>query len=496
MERLRRFLILGTEGGSYYASQRALTDENAAAVRAALDELGVDAVAEIVAVSRSGRAHKNDYAILALAMAAGHKDAHVRKAALTRIPDVCRTGTHLFMFCEFVQHYRGWGRSLARAVAAWYEDAPVGDVAYQAVKYRQRNGWTHRDVLRKAHPHPDSETRNALYKFITAGSLDGTVPADLGAVDAYQRAQASPTPAETAKLIERYGGKLPREALLTDHLADPAVNEALVRQGMPLGALLRNLANLTRYGVVRPMGDTTRFVVERLTDAEAIRKARIHPIAVLAAMTTYQSGRGARGSNTWEPVREVVDALDAMFYAAFENVEPTGKRHMLALDVSGSMEFDEISGIPGLTPRIASAAMAMVTARSGDPFMAAAFATQFTGLDISPRQRLDDVLATVGGLPFGGTDCALPMLVAAEQGFEIDTFIVYTDSETWHGRVHPAQALQAYREKTGIDARLVVVGMVSNGFSIADPRDRGMLDVVGFDTASPQFIADFSAGRI
>ncbi len=43
------------------------------------------------------------------------------------------------------------------------------------------------------------------------------------------------------------------------------------------------------------------------------------------------------------------------------------------------------------------------------------------------------------------------------------------------------QALRDYRKKTGIAAKLVVVGMVSNGFSIADPDDGGMLDVVGFD---------------
>ena len=44
----------------------------------------------------------------------------------------------------------------------------------------------------------------------------------------------------------------------------------------------------------------------------------------------------------------------------------------------------------------------------------------------------------------------------------------------------------------GIAAKLVVVGMVSNGFSIADPNDAGMLDAVGFDTATPAVIADFA----
>jgi 60 kDa SS-A/Ro ribonucleoprotein len=38
--------------------------------------------------------------------------------------------------------------------------------------------------------------------------------------------------------------------------------------------------------------------------------------------------------------------------------------------------------------------------------------------------------------------------------------------------------------------------MVSNGLSVADPADRGMLDVVGFDTATPQLISDFARGAL
>lgn len=53
------------------------------------------------------------------------------------------------------------------------------------------------------------------------------------------------------------------------------------------------------------------------------------------------------------------------------------------------------------------------------------------------------------------------------------------------------QALAQYREKMGIRAKLIVVGMTSNGFSIADPEDAGALDVVGFDSAMPVVMADF-----
>jgi len=114
--RLRRFLILGSEGGSYYASQWKLTRENSKTVERCVREDGKRAVAEIVRVSDEGRAPKNDPALFALALAAGLGDDETRKAALDALPQVARTGTHLFQFASFVEGFRGWGRSLRRAV--------------------------------------------------------------------------------------------------------------------------------------------------------------------------------------------------------------------------------------------------------------------------------------------------------------------------------------------------------------------------------------------
>src|SRR5256714_741619 len=150
--RLRRFLVLGSEGGSYYASEWSLTRENAKAVEECVREDGLRAVAEIARVSTEGRAPKNDPALYALALAAGLGDDDTRKAALAALPQVARTGTHLFQFASFVEGFCGWGRSLRRAVAGWYAGQPADALAYQAVKYRQRAGVTHRDLLRLAHP--------------------------------------------------------------------------------------------------------------------------------------------------------------------------------------------------------------------------------------------------------------------------------------------------------------------------------------------------------
>jgi 60 kDa SS-A/Ro ribonucleoprotein len=290
-----------------------------------------------------------------------------------------------------------------------------------------------------------------------------------------------------ATLIRAYN--LPREAVPTELLNDPAVWEALLER-MPLTALVRSLAKLTSVGVVLPLGDQLPLVLSALGDAERIAAARLHPLSILLALRTYAQGQGDRGGLRWEPVQAVIDALNAAFYTAFKVVEPTGKRLLLALDVSGSMAMGCVAG-SSLTPREASAAMALMTAATEANTHIAGFTGGMVQLPLSPSMRLDDAVRAVSGLPFDRTDCAQPMLYALERGLKVDAFVVYTDSETWAGSIHPVQALRQYRERTGIAAKLVVVGMVSNGFSIADPNDAGMLDVVGFDTATPAVIADF-----
>lgn len=135
--------------------------------------------------------------------------------------------------------------------------------------------------------------------------------------------------------------------------------------------------------------------------------------------------------------------------------------------------------------------MALMTAATEASTHVVGFGDAMVPLPLSPSMRLDDAVRAVSDLPFGATDCAQPMLYALARGLSVDAFVVYTDSETWAGAIHPVQALRQYRERTGIAARLVVVGLVSNGFSIADPADAGMLDVVGFDAAAPAVIADF-----
>lgn len=496
--RLRRFLVLGSEGGCYYASERKLTRDNLDATIRCIAADGPRVVAEIVAVSEEGRAPKNDPALFALAVAASLGDTATRQAAVAALPRVARTGTHLFHFLSYAQEFRGWGRGLRRGVSAWYRQMEPERLALQLVKYVQRDGWTHRDVIRKAHPHPgDDPVRQALFRWAVNGPVRGDpfvgdTPPDVPAlrlVWAYEQARRAKRQQEIVRLIRDY--RLPREAIPTEFLSSRLVWEALL-DSMPMEAMVRNLPTMTRVGLIAPLATATRLVVDRLGDQAWIRAARLHPFKVLVAHLTYAAGRSMRGDATWRPVPQVTDALDAAFYAAFGNVEPTGKRLVLAIDCSGSMTGGMVAGVPGMTPMRAAAAMALVTAATERQWVCVAWATTHRTLDISPRMRLEEVVRRMQSTDVGvGTDAAQVIAWANDNGVTADAFVVYTDNQSWAGDIHLSQALRRYRERRLPGARLVTVGMVANSPTLADPNDPGMLDVVGFDTATPDVISDF-----
>jgi 60 kDa SS-A/Ro ribonucleoprotein len=492
LDRVDRFLILGSEDGTYYASEHALTIENVTHLAALARTDGAAVLDRVIAISESGRAPKVSPAIFALALIAGVADDATRARALDEgLRRVCRTGSHLLEFCSYVDQFRGWGRGLRRAIGAWYDARPVGDLAYQVVKYRDRSGYTHRDVFRLAHPRASETERAALYAWIARETLPENETPALALLGARAKAHASTEPdAEAWANLTRESG-LPREALPSAWLREPAVWDALLPH-LGQTALLRNLATLTRVGLLTPGSQATRVVAQRLTDPGRLRKARVHPIAILAALETYRSGHSARGSSQWKPVDAIVDALDAAFGLAFENVAPTGARTLVGLDVSGSMSSGTITGIPGLTPRVGAAALALTHVRTDASVRVQAFSDRFIDLPIAPGDSVASVVNRTNNLPFERTDCALPMLYALEQRLAIDAFVVYTDNETWSGAIHPVEALRTYRERTGIAAKLVVAGLTSTGFTIADPNDAGTLDVVGFDSAAPALIAEFS----
>lgn len=491
--RLERFLVLGSEGGTYYVGERALTRDNALAVQRCLKADGPRVVARAVDISERGRAPRNDPALFVLAMAAAAEDEATRRTALAALPRVVRIGTHILAFAGMVEGFRGWGRGLRRAVARWFTAQDPERLALQAVKYMSRGGWSLRDLLRLAHPLTDSLPTRVLFDWIAHPASEGAITAARTAfpvVDGLYRLRAAAGPAEAAALIRDL--RLPREAVPTELLTRPEIWEALLAD-MPLTALVRNLGKMSQVGLLTPGSAAAEEIVRRLSDGEALRRARLHPVAILLALKTYAQGHGEKGRLTWTPVPVVVAALDTAFDRAFATVAPTGKRILVAVDVSGSMQGSRCAGSAVLTATEAAAAMAMTFVRSERQVEVVAFDTGLYPVPLSPRQRLDDVVRAFSRWG-GGTDVSLPIQYALTHRRTVDAIVLLTDSETWAGREHPVQALRRYRETINPHARAVVLAACANGGSVVPDDDPLSMGCAGFDAAVPQVVGGFIEG--
>jgi 60 kDa SS-A/Ro ribonucleoprotein len=489
-ELLDRFLILGTEGGTYYVNETKLTLQNVGNVLDRINENGTRVVETLCKVSEQGLAPKNDAAVYALAMAASFGNEETKRLALASINRVCRTGTHLFDFVAACESFRGWGRGLRRAIGNWYNNQNADSLEYGLIKYQSRNGWSHRDLLRLAHPKAITEQHNVLFKWVVDGELVGKAKL----IQAMNQIRETKDLNVACSLMKEY--RIPRECLLTEMLNEPKIWEALLIS-MPILAMVRNLGAMTRSGVFRDSffegtNQSIQVVLEKLQDAELIRKSRIHPLQILAALTTYQSGAGFKGKAAgWKAHPQIVEALEKALYMSFKNAESIEKRIILGLDVSGSMAGTMVNGLTGLDCRGASAALALLALASEKEAKTLAFDTRVYEINFDEHRSLSEAVKLLQRTGGGGTDCAAVIQYATRHKIKADAFILYTDSETWYGNQHPAQAMEEYRRKMRIDAKLVVVAMASNSTSIARPEDKLTLNVVGLDASVSQVVQYF-----
>lgn len=510
--RLERFLILGTDGGTYYVSEPDLTKQNVEFLIEMIKRTPNLVLDIVVEVSQSGRAYRNTAAIFALFMLFKYWPTKEKPELREALPKVCRTSAHLFMWAKFNKLLGGWNQTKCDAVASWYTSKKLNDLAYQVVKYRQRDGWTHRDLFRLSHPKGIDPVLGNFILQKPGTQVDERTELDV--VRAFLVAAECAVPGLGTKesllnvLDQPYAKNLPWEGLPTSAHNYPEVWRKLFYNGQLQGqALLRNITRLAKLGLFQDMVFARDYAV-KLVDEQMIAKTRLHPVQYLNALVVYTEGQMDRRNNRyglydtsrtkdWQTTPVIVDALNAGFYASFKHIEPANKRTMLGLDVSGSMWWGTsmCTGVD-ISAATGAALMAMATARVEPYYAVCAFGHEMKHINVTPNMSINEVDQQMRNVAGGGTDCSLPMMDALKKKTEVDVFAVYTDNETWYGGIHPHKALEEYRQKMGIDAKLVVTGMAATNFTIANPNDLGMLDVVGFDANAPRVIADFSAGRL
>jgi 60 kDa SS-A/Ro ribonucleoprotein len=508
--KLEDFLILGSTNGTYYVGEQDHTFTNVQVVQDAIAQDGQRAVALAVDVStgRPPRAPKNHPALFLLAFAITKGDLDTRRAARVALPKVARTTFHQAVFFGYWKNLHGKptangtapkvGRLARGALGDLLTTLPADRVAFQACKAAARKtpqgeAFSLRDVLRIAHPKADSDERRTLFGWIAGNVPDEQARAVLPSVDAFLTAKVVTSAAEAVAVVGERG--VPWEFLPDSVLTEPTVWDALI-DTIGMTALLRNLARMTRIGALTPMGEATRRAAARLTDCDALAAGRIHPLDVYLALRVYASGRSQPNRKaqvqTWTPVPAILDALEEAFDVSFGHVEPSGKRWLIAVDSSGSMAWGSVmaSGSPlGTTYQVGCAmATIMVRIERGNAHVIDVD-TSVHASKITARTNLREIdhWRPSGG----GTNLSLPFSHARTQGLEVDSVLVLTDNETWAGRTHPSQELATYRAEVSAGARCVVASLTAAGHSIADPRDKGVLNIAGFDASLPRIVTEF-----
>jgi 60 kDa SS-A/Ro ribonucleoprotein len=149
-----------------------------------LREDGQLVIALIEDVARTNRAPHAEPALFALATAAspGRAAAAVNSAALAAMPGGAK-GVDLCFFVAFARRGRGWGRGLRTAIARWYVEQPVGELASGILRAREQNGWAHRDLLRMSHPKAKNPLQNALFQWAVEGALGHLAPPNIASTE-------------------------------------------------------------------------------------------------------------------------------------------------------------------------------------------------------------------------------------------------------------------------------------------------------------------------
>jgi len=511
--RLGDFLILGTEGGTYYADERSHTISNVAVVRQALELDGSRAVALAVEIStaRPARAPKPYPALYLVAAALATGDLDARRAAADAVPRVARTTDHLSHLFGYYKTLKGrpgrGGVGLAapssvvvrRAWANWFTQAPPDTVAHKILKAGQRKtgdgeAFTPGDLLRIAHPRPANPVQEAVFQLALGRKTPMEVSGFLASAKAFYEANRVTTTAEAVRAINAY--HVPWEFLPDAVLKSPDVWEALVPH-LGMTALIRNLSRMTTIGTLGPFRQSNGRVAKRLRNPSELAQGRIHPFDLLLAHRVYSSGRAQPHPNapvrTWSPVGEVVRALSDAYSLAFASAERTDARMVIAVDGSGSMMNYRIQhggSSLGSAYHVCSAVAAMLAGTCSDQTWLMEFDSRPRPSQVHPGMSLSEVFSKrCGG---GATDLAAPVGWALANGVVTDLFVLLTDGETWAGQRHASQVLAEYRARYNPNARLVIASTTAAGYSVGDPRDPGVLNIAGFDSAVPTLVNGFA----
>jgi 60 kDa SS-A/Ro ribonucleoprotein len=550
-EMITRILILGTNRNTYYSSATKLTDDAINYVKKVIADGNGQMIIDVLNdIYETNRAPKLDPLFFVLALLTqATVPVEIRVNALKLVSKL-RTFSQLYSWKGLHKTIsggkKGFGRAVRKALFELFNNKTGKDLAYQTTKYNSRKvgdeKWSVVDIIKCSHiPSKNLSPETQIVISYLVKDLNSAIAKYeelktennnklnevLDYLKAVETVKSETCSTEDALfLINKY--HLPREVLNTNLLNSLEVWYTLLfdfekmRVIMPTTALIRNLGVMSSKGVFDD-NKTVQLLVEHLTNQQVLTKSRIHPVALLLAKLTYDTGRGIKGKLTWKVNKSISEGLEKAFYLAFGNITGTGKRILHAVDCSGSMTM-AMTSLPYMTSCQAVGTLVMEAVKreykysqeNNTPYVQDVILFNHKGsyVEIRPEYNLNQVMKLIQDNTFGSTDCSQPMIKALQQykrtgGREgsYDAFIVYTDNETYYGNVHPIDALLDYNRYTKNNARMVVIGTTATINTIGNnnySNTKNMLyldsplclNIAGFDLNAPTMIKNFLDGKL
>jgi 60 kDa SS-A/Ro ribonucleoprotein len=361
-----------------------------------------------------------------------------------------------------------------RLVQQWLERASIKSLMQAATG----NDPSLADIVKMVHPKPADECRKAFYAWLIGKPYDvEELPAEIASFEAWKRCRNGPLP------------NVPFEWLTAFELIAEDWAELARRMGWQ--ALRMNLNTLARKGAFGVEG-VADLVAARLSDGEALSKARVLPFQLMVTLGSVGEG---------VPLK-VQAALETALEASLSKLPAFEGQVVVCPDVSGSMSSPVTGYRKGASSKVrcidvAALISAAVIRRNSDAEVLP-FEQEVVALKLDPRARVavnSAKLAAIGG---GGTNVSAPLAMLNRRKASVDLVVIVSDNQSWVDAARTG-ATATMREWERLKARcprakLVCIDLQPYGTTQAAGR-KDILNVGGFSDAVFETLSAFASGE-
>ncbi|XP_017880741.1 60 kDa SS-A/Ro ribonucleoprotein-like [Ceratina calcarata] len=532
--RLSRFLYVGKEYPDYQPGNWFVHNYYLAKNVPSIEELAENTEKQLLPVQIIIKAFETNLVpnpetlVFALAVCCRQmKSESLRHEAYAALNKICASPQHFILFIKFASQIskqkeldaaggskHGWGQGLRKAANNWYLSKTPIELAECVTRYKGRYGWKHKDIVKLSHPVATDPGLEIILKYVVHGlkeakekgtsNEDRSVAEVLEYIERVEDFKRCTDEVRAAGLLETYG-------LTLDHvpghlLKSKEVWNALI-PSMNLVLLLTNLQRIHNLELLRPNSPTVSKIVDQFTSTESIAQDKVHPALVLVTIRDYEnSGKPL----TYEkrkikeqfekplpvppkPNSKIIDALYKMLNLSFNNVQPTGLRYMVTINMNKVMLETHCWRSGNVNGAEAGCMIALALLRSEKHVTVATFKNVgIHTVNIDKTASFGQAMRRLQQMPVGNVNLSKPMAWAAHQNNKYDVFVNVVD-QIFEKSDTSEEALQTYKTKLKLpNTKLINCAVCSSSTYRKEKTNKSILLINGFDASVPVVVQAFA----